>query len=493
MGKLIVSFTSYPGRIDSVKQVLDSLYAQTLPADEIILWLAEDEFPNKEADLPKALKDDLLTNKFSLRWCDNLGSHKKYFYAMQEYPEDIIVTVDDDTYYHPNSLQLLMEAHRRFPGAVAAFITSLVEFDTDYNPLPVNEWIYDFHELEEPSMLLMAIGVGGVLYPPHAVDMRIFDKQLIQKNCKVKGRICGDDILLKAGEMLKGTPVVSVLNEVYYRIPNTQNVALSRLTPSENHKNHFVQTWKNYYRDAFDESSINRLRTEISLLEQKEKNEMLSKKHWLASIPRGIKKQIWYLLLPNAPTFLNEEERQIIKTRVQGAARKVAAYEQYSSKEEIDKVITSLRQLIMKLPDINTLMEEDVTVRALIEYGLLLGTRTMTQFNGIPIYSQNQKNWRQFLNEHPYCEKSFLKGYAQTIVYTLLAYNRNKLKYKNHRQINKKMAAYLQEAPHPFKVIRTELHQINAKQRRTIIASLPGVFLKLIVRYAKTKMGFSSN
>ena len=59
MNRLIVSFTSYPERISTVNCVLNSLYAQTRKADEIILWLAKEQFPNREADLPISLQDDL--------------------------------------------------------------------------------------------------------------------------------------------------------------------------------------------------------------------------------------------------------------------------------------------------------------------------------------------------------------------------------------------------------------------------------------------------
>ena len=107
MKRLIISFTSYPARIKYVKNVLRALYAQTLQPDKILLWLAKEQFPNLEKDLPEELQDDLRQNKFELRWCDNLGTHKKYFYAMQEFPEDIIVTVDDDVEYDKDVLQTL--------------------------------------------------------------------------------------------------------------------------------------------------------------------------------------------------------------------------------------------------------------------------------------------------------------------------------------------------------------------------------------------------
>ena len=93
---LIVSFTSYPARIHAVPQVLESLYAQSMKPDRILLWLAEEQFPKREADLPPRLIDDIAAGKFELRWCDDIGSHKKYFYAMLEFPDDIVVIVDDD-------------------------------------------------------------------------------------------------------------------------------------------------------------------------------------------------------------------------------------------------------------------------------------------------------------------------------------------------------------------------------------------------------------
>ena len=38
--RIIVSFTSYPPRIKSVHRVVESLYRQTVKADEIILYLS---------------------------------------------------------------------------------------------------------------------------------------------------------------------------------------------------------------------------------------------------------------------------------------------------------------------------------------------------------------------------------------------------------------------------------------------------------------------
>ena len=97
--RLIVSLTSYPARIQYVPQVLDTLLAQTRPADEIVLYLSGDQFPGRESDLPEALRTAASGGKLRLRFVPgDLRPHKKYFYAFRDYPDAYIVTVDDDTW-----------------------------------------------------------------------------------------------------------------------------------------------------------------------------------------------------------------------------------------------------------------------------------------------------------------------------------------------------------------------------------------------------------
>ena len=53
--KIIVSLTSYSARINTVHITIDSLLKQTFKADKIILWLAKEQFPRLEKDLPNNL------------------------------------------------------------------------------------------------------------------------------------------------------------------------------------------------------------------------------------------------------------------------------------------------------------------------------------------------------------------------------------------------------------------------------------------------------
>ena len=86
--KIIVSLTTFPGRINTVDKTISTLLTQTLKPDEVILWLAESQFPNKE--LPEQLTK-LQQYGLTIKWCEDLRSYKKLIPALEEYPNDIII------------------------------------------------------------------------------------------------------------------------------------------------------------------------------------------------------------------------------------------------------------------------------------------------------------------------------------------------------------------------------------------------------------------
>ena len=96
-GKLIVSLTSFPARIELVWMTIASLMNQTMKPKKIILWLSEEQFQTEES-IPQTLLA-LRKRGLEIRFCEDIKPHKKYFHTMQEYPDDIVVTVDDDIFY----------------------------------------------------------------------------------------------------------------------------------------------------------------------------------------------------------------------------------------------------------------------------------------------------------------------------------------------------------------------------------------------------------
>ena len=97
--KIIVSLTSFPERMEDIQYTLYSLLNQEFKPDELILWLSQEEFPNKEKDLPQVVLK-FRENGLQIKWCENLYSYKKLIPTLKEYKNCncIIVTADDDIY-----------------------------------------------------------------------------------------------------------------------------------------------------------------------------------------------------------------------------------------------------------------------------------------------------------------------------------------------------------------------------------------------------------
>lgn len=236
--KLIVSLTSYPARMGTLHLVLESIYAQTRLADEVVLWLAREQFPRGEGDLPETLRQLMSEQKLSVRWCDDLKPHKKYFYAFQEYREDLVVTIDDDLLYPEHMLENLYNCWLRHPDAVSAVRAHLMILSEDGHIQPYSSWVKETDVCQDqPSMQLFATGGAGALYPPELFPEETFHKEAILENC-----LWADDLWLKAVELIGDIPVVVAqpFEELRY-VPGTQEVGLYHQNEDANRNDRQLQ------------------------------------------------------------------------------------------------------------------------------------------------------------------------------------------------------------------------------------------------------------
>lgn len=200
---IVVSLTSYPARLKNIHLCLRSLLLQTVKPDKIILWFGSDTQKTDLTPEMLALEPYGIEYRFDPQY--NLKPHKKYYYAMQEFPEDIIITVDDDVVYPPRTIESLVNSYARYPDAVSARRVHKIIFDEHGQVAPYEKWHKEYRKEKGKSTNLMAVGVGGILYPPHCLDPRAFDIQKIQQLC-----LGADDIWLKCMETLRNTKVVWV-------------------------------------------------------------------------------------------------------------------------------------------------------------------------------------------------------------------------------------------------------------------------------------------
>lgn len=205
---IIISIASYKKRLSTLPLCLETIISQTVRANKILLYL-DNEY--------KELSPQILSYQekgIEIYFVpEDLKSHNKYFYAMQKYPDDIIITLDDDVLYPNNLVEKLMESYYKNPYAVSAGRVHKMRFGSYGNVLPYRFWIKEAKIYNTPQMDLFANGVGGILYPPHCMDEQLFNKEKIKQLC-----LYGDDIWLKAMQVLKGTPVVLIFQKQQHPI-----------------------------------------------------------------------------------------------------------------------------------------------------------------------------------------------------------------------------------------------------------------------------------
>lgn len=195
---IIVSLTSYPARINNLWVVIKTLLAQKeVDNYQIILWLSKIQFPNGLDSLPYNLRS-LTAKGLNISFVDDdLKSHKKYYYAFSQYPENIVVTVDDDVLYSPILLKTLFDAHLKFPECVICNRGNVIERNKPYRLWNKAKCFMT------PQKDILPTGIGGVLYPPHCYNQAIFNMEAIKSTC-----INGDDLWLNFMCRLNGNQVV---------------------------------------------------------------------------------------------------------------------------------------------------------------------------------------------------------------------------------------------------------------------------------------------
>ena len=177
--KIIISLTSYPERMKDIKYCLYSLLKQTLKPDKIILWLTKDEFPNGELDIPQEVLN-LKKYGLTIDWCENFKSYNKLLPALKKYPDDLIVTADDDIYYNRDWLKILYKAYKKNPYVINAHRAHKILKNRNGEIVKYRNWSHEISDYT-PAFSTFLTGVGGVIYPPHVFNENVFNTELLKK------------------------------------------------------------------------------------------------------------------------------------------------------------------------------------------------------------------------------------------------------------------------------------------------------------------------
>ncbi len=209
--KLIVSLTSYPDRMYDVHYGIYSLLNQNLKPDEVILWLGEEQFPNREDDVPKKVLD-LRNNGLTIKFTEDIKSFKKLIPALKEYPNDIIVTADDDIFYPSDWLEKLYNEYVEDRENIICHRAHKIVIQRD-KILPYVKWKKCISDNSAYVLNFFTSG-GGTLFPPHSLYKDICNEELFSKLTPD-----ADDIWFWAMAVLNGKRIKIVkdpVNDIIY-------------------------------------------------------------------------------------------------------------------------------------------------------------------------------------------------------------------------------------------------------------------------------------
>jgi hypothetical protein len=198
--QFIVTLTSYGKRVNGkAPYAIRSLFCQTVQPDKIVLWLAHGTY------IPKSLKN---LQRFGLEilFCEDLKSYKKLLPALQTFPDDVLITADDDIYYPPEWFKMLKVSYLNDPKKIHCHRAHEIMLDEHKNIIPYTEWRHCVNTIEYQKRIFPTGGAGAI-YPPHSLSPDVIDIEKINKLCPY-----GDDIWFWAMAKLKGTGYTIIKN-----------------------------------------------------------------------------------------------------------------------------------------------------------------------------------------------------------------------------------------------------------------------------------------
>jgi hypothetical protein len=171
--RVFITLTSYPPRFPTLHLTLLTLLQQTVRPDGILLWIADRDM----ARLPRKVKG-LSRQGVSICSCEDVRSYKKLVFALEAYPDSILVTADDDANYPRDWLETLLGGLDPHEPVVVCYRAHRIAFTAGGEIAPYKRWERDIQDerARRPSTDIVPTGVGGVAYPPGCLSKEATDR-----------------------------------------------------------------------------------------------------------------------------------------------------------------------------------------------------------------------------------------------------------------------------------------------------------------------------
>ena len=203
--RIIVTFTTIPQAIQYAVLAARSVLEGSVKPDKLVLYLTAGQFPDRK--LPPELialerENPLFKAKF---YQENIRSYTKLIPALKDFPDDIIVTIDDDIAYNKDMLKDLLRLHKKYPQAIVAHRVRHLKIHLPYNKWKIYSKYRYFLKTLRPRYVNLQTGVGGVLYPPKCLKQEMLNSKIFMEMAPTV-----DDIWFWAAAVANGTKIAPV-------------------------------------------------------------------------------------------------------------------------------------------------------------------------------------------------------------------------------------------------------------------------------------------
>ena len=171
--RVFVTLTSYRPRFPTLHLTLLTLLQQTVRPDGVLLWISHQDV----AKLPRKVKA-LARRGVTICPCDDIRSYKKLIFALESYPDSILVTADDDANYPRDWLETLLNGLDPHEPVILCYRAHRIAFTDGGGIAPYRQWGRDVQDerARRPSTDIVPTGVGGVVYPPGCLSKEATDR-----------------------------------------------------------------------------------------------------------------------------------------------------------------------------------------------------------------------------------------------------------------------------------------------------------------------------
>ncbi|MBP9837405.1 MAG: hypothetical protein KBC84_01695 [Proteobacteria bacterium] len=193
---IVVSLTSYQERMPYLHLCLESLLSQDMQPSRVVLWLAEGTVIDSSN---RRLISGQIKRGLEIRYCEDLRSYKKFFFAFQEFSNSLVVTADDDFMYPKNWLSSLIDSYQKCPEYLHCHRAHYIEKNSANEIMPYSSWDWLSPGIIGPSHRLFVTTGAGAVFNPRLFSKEVFNREIFEKLCPT-----ADDVWINAMLLMNG-------------------------------------------------------------------------------------------------------------------------------------------------------------------------------------------------------------------------------------------------------------------------------------------------